>query len=124
MDSPPRGFVQNRVAKTLAILMAFAIAFIAAMTVARSGHVFQSESIARQFLEFPVGSPVGMITGFAFRNVTIAALAGWVIYLPISIAVVRSSRAGAVMGGLSVLVATLALNVLSVWVMAGLNGLR
>jgi len=124
MDLPPRGLVQNRVAKTLAILVASAVAFLSAIPVARSGRVFQSKSIAAQLVEFPVGSPAGMLTGFAFRNVTLAALAGWAVYVLLGIAVVRSNRLGMVVGGLLLLVGMFVLNVLSVWVMAGLNGLR
>ena len=124
MDSPPRGFVHNRVAKTVVLVVACLAAFLIAIPPTQSRHVFRSESVVEQALEFPVGSPAGMMTGFASRSVTFAVLVGWTGYFVAAIAVVRSQRLGVVIGGLIVLVAMLVFNVLSVWVVAGLSGLR
>jgi hypothetical protein len=124
MDSAARGFVENRTAKLLAILVVFVFAFVLAGTVARYGHVFRSQSIAGEFLEFPVGSPAGMLVGFSLRSVTTAALAGWLMYLMLAAAIVRSTRRGVVIGGITALIALLALNVLTVFMVAGLSSLR
>jgi len=124
MDSPGRGFVENPTAKLLALLVVFVVAFVLADPVARSSHVFRSQSIAGEFLEFPVGSPAGMLVGFSLRSVMTAALAGWLMYLVLAAAIVRSTRRGVVIGGISVLIALLALNVLMVFVVAGLSSLR
>jgi hypothetical protein len=65
-----------------------------------------------------------MLVGFSLRSVTTAALAGWLMYLMLAAAIVRSTRRGVVIGGITALIALLALNVLTVFMVAGLSSLR
>ena len=124
MDSPARGFVEKPLAKLLVLLAAFIVAFAVAGSAARSGRAFRSLSVGGQLLEFPVGSPAGMLIGFASHNVTLAAIAGWLIYLPLAAAIARSHRRGVVIGGVALFIALLVLNVLMVFLVVGLNALR
>ena len=111
-------------AKLLVLVVAFALAFVIAESAGRSGHAFRSQSLGGQFLEFPVGSPIGMMVGFASRNVVLAAIAGWLLYLPLAAAIVLSKRRGIVIGGMALFIALLVLNVLMVFLVVGLNSLR
>jgi len=124
MDSPSRGFAENPLAKLLVLVAAFIVAFLAAYSVSRSGRAFRSLSAGGQLLEFPVGSPAGMLIGFASQNVILAAIAGWLVYLPLAVAITRSNRRGMVIGGIVLFIALLVLNVLMVFLVAGLNSLR
>lgn len=124
MDSPARGFVENSPVKLLVLVAAFVVAFAIAGTVARSGRAFHSLSAGGQLLEFPVGSPAGMLVGFASHNVILAAIAGWLVYLPLAVTVVRSNRRRVVIGGIVLFIALLVLNVLMVFLVVGLNALR
>jgi hypothetical protein len=123
MDSPKRGFVENSVAKALVMLAALAAAFLATTPLTQTG-VFRSDSVPQKFLEFPVGSPIGLLVGFPSRSVTLAALAGWIVYVVLAVAVVWTHRPGRVTAGLLLLAAMLVLNVLIVWMVAALSGLR
>ena len=124
MDSPARGFVENSAAKLFVLLAAFVVAFVIAGAAARSGRAFRSVSAGGQLLEFPVGSPAGMLVGFASHNVILAAIAGWLVYLPLAATIAWSNRRGVVIGGIVLFIALLVLNVLMVFLVVGLNGLH